>query len=61
MLENGEVVDHGACQDEEVPDGVGERDSTVALEEDDAGDVDRATQLELEQASFIMLKVFKRL
>ena len=40
----------GAGDDVEVPDGVGERDAAVALEEHDAGQVDDAADLQLKDS-----------
>ena len=49
-------VDSGAGNDMEVPDGVGERDAAVALEEHDAGQVDDAADLQLKDSGSIELK-----
>ena len=49
-------VDSGAGDDVEVPDGVGERDAAVALEEHNASQVDDAANLQLKDSGSIELK-----
>ena len=51
----------GAGDDVEVPDGVGERDAAVALEEHDAGQVDDAADLQLKDSGSIELKCVIRM
>ena len=46
----------GAGDDVEMPDGVGERDAAVALEEHDAGQVDDAADLQFKDSGSIELK-----
>ena len=55
IVDHGKVVNHRAGNHEEMPDGVGKRDASVALEEDDADDVDDATEFQLEQAGLVLL------
>jgi hypothetical protein len=43
VFEYGKVVDHGARDDKEVPDGVGERDPAVTLKKHDPGAINDAT------------------
>ena len=57
VVDDREVVDHRAGHDKEMPDGVRERDSSVALEEDDADDVNDAAEFQLEQARLVFLQL----
>ena len=56
MPGDGVEVYGGAGHDVQVPDGVGERDAAVALEEHDAGQVDDPANLQLEDSGCIELK-----
>lgn len=51
------VIVHGSSQrHKHVPDGVGERDDAIALEEEDAGAVDEAAACQLLEALGVVLE-----
>lgn len=43
MVEDGEVMAHGSTSNEEMPDGVSARNLTVALEERNTENIERAS------------------
>jgi len=53
---DGDEVNAGADEDEAVPDSVRERYDAVALEEDDADDVDDTTGSQLVQSRHLLLR-----
>lgn len=56
ILPDGVVVHGGRQRHKDVPDGVGEGDDAVALEEDDAGAVDAAAVQQLPEALGVVLE-----
>lgn len=60
VLPDGVVVHGGRQCHEHVPDGVGEGDDAVALEEDDAEAVDEAAARQLVEPVSVVLKTQRR-
>lgn len=56
IFPDGVIVHGGSQRHKHVPDGVGERDDAIALEEEDASAVDQATARQLLETIGVVLE-----